>query len=46
MDRAAIVHKNFLTRVAAADLPQGNAPSGPLTAPEAVSIFRSGCLFP
>lgn len=44
MDRAAIVHKNFLTRVAAADLPEGNAPSGPLTAPEAVSIFRSGCL--
>ena len=44
MDRAAIVHKNFLTRVAAADLPEGNAPSGTLTAPEAVSIFRSGCL--
>lgn len=44
MDRAAIVHKNLLTRVAEADLPEGNAPSGPLTAPEAVSIFRSGCL--
>ncbi|CUH84094.1 dehydrogenase E1 component subunit alpha/beta [Thalassovita mediterranea] len=44
MDRAAIVHKNFLTRVAAGDLPAGNAPTGPLAGPEAVSIFRSECL--
>lgn len=44
MDRAAIVHDNFLRRVAAGDLPHGNAPSGPLSAEQAVSIYRSACL--
>lgn len=44
MDRADIVHDNFLRRVATRDLPQGAAPAGPLTAPEAVKIFRAGCL--
>lgn len=44
MDRAAIVHDNFLRRVARGDFPQGNAPQGPLTAREAISIYRSGCL--
>jgi 2-oxoisovalerate dehydrogenase E1 component len=44
MDRADIVHENFLRRVAARDLPSGTPPSGPLSAPEAVSLFRSGCL--
>ncbi|MEM8774028.1 MAG: thiamine pyrophosphate-dependent enzyme [Pseudomonadota bacterium] len=43
MDRAAIVHDNFRRRVATADLPNGAAPSGPLTTLLAVSIFRSGC---
>ena len=44
MDRAEIVHENFLRRVAAGDLPPGAAPTGPLSATEAVSVFRSACL--
>ncbi|OYX42742.1 MAG: MFS transporter [Rhodobacterales bacterium 32-67-9] len=44
MDRADIVHENFLRRVAAGDLPSGAEPSGPLTAPDAVAIYRAGCL--
>ena len=44
MDRADIVHQNFLTRVAARDLPQGALPAGPLAPAQAVGIFRSGCL--
>ncbi|MFZ1742142.1 MAG: thiamine pyrophosphate-dependent enzyme [Pontixanthobacter sp.] len=44
MDRAQIVHENFLRRVAAGDLPRGNAPQGPLSDAQAVSIYRSGCL--
>ena len=44
MDRSALVHENFLRRVAACDLPAGAAPSGPLSPEMAVSIFRSSCL--
>ncbi len=44
MDRANIVHENFLTRVAARDFPAGAPPSGPLSNPEAVAIFRAACL--
>jgi len=44
MDRADIVHDNFLRRVAARDLPAGKAPSGPLRPADAVSIYRAGCL--
>ncbi len=44
MDRADIVHDNFLRRVAARDLPQGAAPCLPLGAAQAVHIYRSGCL--
>ncbi|PKP75542.1 MAG: MFS transporter [Alphaproteobacteria bacterium HGW-Alphaproteobacteria-6] len=44
MDRAEIVHQNFLRRVAAGDLPGGALPSGPLSPTGAVSLFRSGCL--
>ncbi len=44
MDRAAIVHDNLLRRVAAGDLPSGDAPEGPLSPDLAVSIYRSGCL--
>lgn len=44
MDRADIVHENFLARVAAHDLPAGEPPAGPLDAAGAVSIFRSACL--
>jgi 2-oxoisovalerate dehydrogenase E1 component len=44
MDRADIVHDNFLRRVASRDFPAGTAPAGPLTKTEAVAIFRAGCL--
>ena len=44
MDRADIVHQNFLRRVAAADLPPGCAPGGPLAGEKAVSLFRAQCL--
>lgn len=44
MDRATIIHENFLRRVAAGDLPSGHAPEGPLTHQQAVSIFSSACL--
>ena len=44
MDRADIVHDNFLRRVAARDLPHGRAPSGALCAFQAVEIYRAACL--
>lgn len=44
MDRAEIVHENFLTRVSAGELPSGRAPAGPLPPELAVSIFRSACV--
>ncbi|WP_397543772.1 thiamine pyrophosphate-dependent enzyme [Roseovarius salis] len=44
MDRAQIVHDNFLRRVAAGDLPAGAQPAGPLTGTEAVALFRAQCL--
>lgn len=44
MDRAEIVHDNFLRRVAARDFPPGAAPAGPLRGTEAVAIYRAGCL--
>ena len=44
MDRANIVHQNFLDRVSAEDFPSSKAPSGPLTSQEAISIYRTGCL--
>ena len=44
MDRADIVHDNFLRRVAARDLPHGRAPSGALVAFQAVEIYRAACL--
>ncbi|WP_299919083.1 thiamine pyrophosphate-dependent enzyme [uncultured Roseobacter sp.] len=44
MDRAAIVHENFLRRVAAGDLPTGQRAAGPLPSETAVAIFRAGCL--
>ncbi|MDH5528482.1 MAG: thiamine pyrophosphate-dependent enzyme [Paracoccaceae bacterium] len=44
MDRADIVHENFLRRVAMGDLPVGAAPSGPLKPDEAVAIYRAACL--
>lgn len=44
MDRADIVHENFLRRVAAVDFPGGRAPAGPLSAEAAVGVFRAGCL--
>lgn len=44
MDRADIVHENFLRRVEAHDFPPGNAPTGPLSAEMAIGVFRAGCL--
>jgi 2-oxoisovalerate dehydrogenase E1 component len=44
MDRAEIVHENFLRRVAARDFPQGRAPAGPLGRAQAVALFRAACL--
>ncbi len=44
MDRADIVHDNFLRRVAARDFPAGRAPAGPLSAVDAAQIYRSACL--
>ncbi len=44
MDRADIVHDNFLRRVAAHDLPAGAPPLGPLSPVAAVAAFRAGCL--
>ena len=43
MDRADIVHDNFLTRVAARDFPAGKAPAGPLSNTDAVTIYRAAC---
>ncbi|WP_461308252.1 dehydrogenase E1 component subunit alpha/beta, partial [Albidovulum sp.] len=44
MDRAEIVHQNFLRRVAAGDLPPGRPPAGPLQPAQSVGLFRAGCL--
>ncbi|GGO34636.1 MFS transporter [Gemmobacter aquaticus] len=44
MDRADIVHDNFLRRVASRDLPHGCAPSGALSPFQAVEIYRAACL--
>jgi len=44
MDRAEIVHENFLRRVAARDFPSGQFPAGPLGREQAVALYRAGCL--
>lgn len=44
MDRAAIVHDNFVRRVSLGEFPPGRAPAGPLERELAVSIYRSACL--
>jgi len=44
MDRAEIVHANFLRRVAARDLPPGPPPAPGLPPAEAVRLFRAQCL--
>ncbi len=44
MDRAAIVHENFLARVAARDLPAGRPPAGPMAPETALQAFRAGVL--
>ncbi len=43
MDRADIVHDNFLRRVGARDFPDGKSPSGPLTPDGAVALYRAAC---
>ncbi len=44
MDRAKIVHENFLRCVSDEIFPHGNKPNGPLTNNMAVSLYRSACL--
>ncbi len=44
MDRAEIVHDNFLRRVAARDFPQGRSPGTNLAPTEAVAVFRAQVL--
>ena len=44
MDRADIVHQNFLTRIALRDFPAGNPPAGPLNAAQAIAIFTAACV--
>ena len=44
MDRADIVHDAFVKRVTAEDFPTGEPAAGPLSATEAVAIFRAQCL--
>ena len=44
MDRADIVHENFLARVASGDLPDGRAPDPALPNAEAAALFRAQCL--
>lgn len=44
MDRADIVHENFLRRVAAGDLPAGNPPAQGLSHIEAATLYRAQCL--
>jgi len=41
MDRAEIVHRNFVARVMAGDLPPGAAPTDALTPDQAVTLFRA-----
>ncbi|PIE13284.1 MAG: MFS transporter [Rhodobacterales bacterium] len=44
MDRADIVDRAFRDAVSAGRLPPGKPAAGPLSAPEAVEIFRAQCL--
>ncbi|MDX2484236.1 MAG: thiamine pyrophosphate-dependent enzyme [Pseudodonghicola sp.] len=44
MDRAEIVHRNFLSRVAAQDFPEGPSPRAGLSGEAAVSLFQAQCL--
>lgn len=44
MDRAEIVHDNFLRRVAARDFPQGRSPGANLASNQAVAVFRAQVL--
>lgn len=44
MDRATIVHDNFLHRVNALDFPEGAVPAAGLTASDALDLFRVQCM--
>ena len=44
MDRADIVHANFLRRVAAGEFPAGRLPGGPLSPQGARAVFRAACV--
>ncbi len=41
MDRAEIVHRNFIDRVGSGDLPPGRPPDASLTAQAAIGLFRA-----
>src|SRR5215813_11612157 len=44
MDRADIVHENFLSRLAADDLHKAPPPSASLSAIHVVTVYQSACL--
>ncbi|WP_164659624.1 dehydrogenase E1 component subunit alpha/beta [Tropicibacter sp. Alg240-R139] len=44
MDRAQIVHENFLSRVASSDLPRGAAPREGLSGTDAVALYHAQVL--
>ncbi len=44
MDRADIVHENFLSRVARQDFPVGQQPTGPLSKTDALALFEAQVL--
>lgn len=44
MDRADIVHENFMRRVQARDFPAGAPPLGPLSHAKAIAIYRAACV--
>ncbi|MDC0737638.1 thiamine pyrophosphate-dependent enzyme [Cognatishimia sp. SS12] len=44
MDRADVVDQAFRRRLLAGDFPEGEPPSGSLSAPQALAIFRAQCL--
>ena len=44
MDRAEIVHENFISHVASGVLPIGRAATDDLTPEQAISLFRTQCL--
>jgi len=44
MDRADIVYRNFLARIALRDFPAGSPPAGPLERAQAIAIYNAACV--